>query len=86
MSLVRMHYARNEISDRSFQCLDLTFFQNDSNKPSYNPHEESKAAQNLPEEESKTHQAVNYAKLGQAMAGRLGEQLTTTSLEAQQSL
>jgi len=43
MSRVRMHFARNEISDRSFVCLDLTFFQ-DEQKQSYNPHstEESK--------------------------------------------
>lgn len=38
MSLVRMHYARGEISDRSFICLDYSFFQDDKKKPAYNPH------------------------------------------------
>jgi len=33
MSLIRMHFARGEISDRSFNCLDLTFFQDDKSKP-----------------------------------------------------
>ena len=32
MSLIRMHFARFEISDRSFNCLDLTFFQHDERK------------------------------------------------------
>jgi len=50
MSLIRMHFARGEISDRSFICLDLTFFQDDKSKPQYNPHSTDGAQ---PEEEKK---------------------------------
>ena len=39
MSLIRMHFARNEISDRSFSCLDYTFFKDDASKAEqFNPH------------------------------------------------
>ena len=60
MSLIRMHYARNEISDRSFKCLDLTFFQIDSNKRHYDPHEqeeESKDAKPAAKRDETKHEA-----------------------------
>lgn len=43
MSLIRMHFARGEISDRSFVCLDYTFFKEDETKQHYNPHNNANA-------------------------------------------
>lgn len=65
MSLIRMHYARGEVSDRSFKCLDLTFFQ-EKEKSHYNPHRKEGDV----EEEKKGETngtiaaAVDYARLG----------------------
>ena len=74
MSLIRMHFARNEISDRSFFCLDYTFFQ-EKEKSSFNPHQQAGASSTSPwknggdvEEEKKcatdTEKAIDYARLG----------------------
>ena len=45
MSLIRMHYARGEISDRSFKCIDYNFFKQDTVKSLYNPHDNEKEEQ-----------------------------------------
>ena len=66
MSLIRMHFARGEISDRSFKCLDLTFFQEQKQSIQYNPHkteEEQKGAGSSNPEETKNG-AVDYARMG----------------------
>ena len=97
MSLVRMHFARGEITDRSFVCTDLTFFQEDEsrNKASeYNPHATGSAGATGPEEEKKDNSAagggasaaVDYARMGQAMAGKLGAALTRPCQEARENL
>lgn len=97
MSLIRMHFARGEISDRSFVCLDYTFFQEDETKQHYNPHnadEEAKgsaeAAGKRKEEDgaskTKTEQAIDYARLGQNLMSRIGAELNKPCQDAAENL
>lgn len=92
MSLIRMHFARGEISDRSFKCLDLTFFQQRHTRQ-HNPHltaeEEKKAHASVSNDDAsgsaaaqQSSTAIDYAKLGQAMVGNLGASLSRPCQEA----
>ena len=73
MSLIRMHFARGEISDRTFQSTDLTFFQDSARtKSHYNPHESAEEEKKSATEASamvenkngSSSAAVDYARLG----------------------
>ena len=68
MSKIRMDFARNEISDRSFVCLDWTFFTEDANKTPANSNPASQSPKDMPiGGDGQNQVAIDYTKLSKAM-------------------
>ena len=62
MSKIRMDYARHDLSDRSFICLDYSFFTDEAKKEEKTKKQASEAVA-----DGKNQVAVDYTKLSKAM-------------------
>lgn len=67
MSKIRMDYARSDLSDRSFVCLDFSFFTDEAKK------EEKKRTPVQAVADGTNQVAVDYTKLSKAMMQKTQE-------------
>ena len=78
MSKIRMDFARNEISDLSFICLDPIFFSDDYNSAKAETNKNKTETNEAAEEETKEVDAavpVDYSKLGSALASNIANDI-----------